>query len=97
MSRLKNDTGSHLPVKDQCVIVLCRDLWMPGACFCLLFATLIAGLVELGRSPTISSPLAISVLWAVYNMISPFLVLWSVISSMLQLFMVCLDINFLVV
>ena len=55
---------------------LCRDLWMPGACFCLLFATLIAGLVELGRSPTISSPLAISVLWAVYNMISPLLVLW---------------------
>ncbi len=49
---------------------------MPGACFCLLLATTIAGLVELGRSPTISSPLAISVLWAVYNMISPMLVLW---------------------
>lgn len=33
-----------------------RDLWMPGFCFFLLFATMIAGLVELftGKTPTIS-------------------------------------------
>ena len=24
-----------------------RDLWVPGLCFCLLFATMIAGLIEL--------------------------------------------------
>lgn len=82
---LGGDIGIEVSAKHACVTVLCRDLWMPGACFCLLFATLIAGLVELGRSPTISSPLAISVLWAVYNMISPFLVLWSVIPSVLEL------------
>ena len=30
-----------------------RDLWVPGLCFCLLFATMIAGLIQLftGRSP----------------------------------------------
>ncbi|DBB00628.1 TPA: hypothetical protein ACH3X3_002312 [Trebouxia sp. C0006] len=58
-----------------------RDLWVPGLCFVLLFATMIAGLIELFTGSTVSSPLAISVVWCVYNALPHFLVLWYVLVS----------------
>ncbi len=53
-----------------------RDLWMPLLCLLLLAASFIYGLVDLGSGSTPWSPLIISVLWALYNMIPPLLVVW---------------------
>lgn len=58
-----------------------RDLWMPGLCFVLLFISLIMGLIKLFNSATISSPLAISVMWCIYNMIPSGLVLYYALIS----------------
>ena len=41
-----------------------RDLWMPGLCFLLLFASIVTGFVKLSQGPTLASPLIISILWA---------------------------------
>ena len=53
-----------------------RDLWMPGLCFCLLMASVGEGLKQLFTSASVTSPLAISVIWAIYNAIPPGLVLF---------------------
>ncbi|KAK9842280.1 hypothetical protein WJX81_004432 [Elliptochloris bilobata] len=53
-----------------------RDLWMPGLCFILLLATLILGLIKLGTSATIASPLCISIVWIVYALIPEALVMY---------------------
>ena len=53
-----------------------RDLWMPGLCFALLLATIVTGLVKLFTGATVSSPIAISIVWALYAIIPPFLVLF---------------------
>lgn len=52
------------------------DLWMPAVCFVLLLASIGQGLKQLFTSGSVTSPLAISIIWAVYNAIPPFLVLW---------------------
>ena len=51
-----------------------RDLWMPGLTVIALGASIIAGMVKLFHGSYISTPLAISVLWALYNIIPPLLV-----------------------
>lgn len=53
-----------------------RDVWLPGLTFAGLAASAIAGAVKLFQGPTLASPLAISVLWATYAAIPPFLVLF---------------------
>ncbi len=53
-----------------------RDLWMPALCFCILAASVGEGLYQLFTTATITSPLAMSVIWAVYNAIPPGLVLF---------------------
>lgn len=51
-----------------------RDLWMPSLVAIALGASIIAGMVKLFNGSFISTPLAISVLWAIYNIIPPLLV-----------------------
>jgi endoglucanase len=58
-----------------------RDLWMPAACFTLLAVSVVFGLVKLFSGPTISSPLAISIIWAIYAGIPHFLVLFYALIS----------------
>ena len=58
-----------------------RDLWLPGVCFVGLFSSAIAGAIKLFTGPTVQSPLAISVLWALYGAIPPFLALYYSIIS----------------
>lgn len=50
--------------------------WMPGLCFLVLLATLILGLIKLGTSATIASPLCISIVWIVYALIPEALVMY---------------------
>ena len=52
------------------------DLWMPALCFVLLMASVGEGLKQLFSAGTVTSPLVISIIWAVYNAIPTFLVLW---------------------
>lgn len=58
-----------------------RDLWMPACCFILLAVSIIFGLVKLFTGATISSPLAISIIWAIYAVIPHFLVLFYALIS----------------
>ena len=51
-----------------------RDLWIQWAVFLALGVTIIAGLVKLFSARYISTPLAISILWALYNIVPPALV-----------------------
>ena len=51
-----------------------RDLWMPSLVCVALAASILAGLIKLFQGTYISTPLAISVLWAIYNIIPPLLV-----------------------
>ena len=51
-----------------------RDLWMPALTVIALGASILAGLIKLFHGAYISTPLAISVLWAIYNIIPPLLV-----------------------
>ena len=51
-----------------------RDLWIQWAVFTALGASIIAGLIKLFSATYISTPLAISILWALYNIIPPCLV-----------------------
>jgi len=53
-----------------------RDLWLPGLTAAALAASAIAGAVKLFTGPTVASPLAISVLWALYGLVPPFLVVF---------------------
>lgn len=49
---------------------------MPGLCFCALMASVGEGLKQLFTTASVTSPLAISVIWAIYNAIPPGLVLF---------------------
>ena len=51
-----------------------RDLWIQWLVFAALGVTIIAGLVKLFTATYVSTPLAISVLWALYNIVPPALV-----------------------
>lgn len=51
------------------------DLWMPTVTFTIMFISLIMGIVKLVNGPTVVSTLAISIVWSIYVMIPPFLVL----------------------
>ena len=51
-----------------------RDLWMQWLVFIALGVTIIAGLIKLFSATYISTPLSISILWALYNIIPPSLV-----------------------
>ena len=53
-----------------------RDLWMPGLCFLLLMASVGEGLYQLFTTASVTSPLAMSVIWAIYNAVPPALVLF---------------------
>ena len=55
-----------------------RDLWMQWLVFIALGATIVAGLIKLFSATYISTPLSISILWALYNIIPPSLVSFSV-------------------
>jgi cellulose synthase/poly-beta-1,6-N-acetylglucosamine synthase-like glycosyltransferase len=52
------------------------DLWMPTLVFVALLASLIEGLIKLVNSANPQNTLLISLVWVVYNMIPPFLLLW---------------------
>lgn len=49
---------------------------MPAFCFVILMASFGEGLSQLFGSGQKTSPLIISIIWAIYNAIPPFLVLW---------------------
>ncbi|KAL3155246.1 hypothetical protein ABBQ32_013178 [Trebouxia sp. C0010 RCD-2024] len=51
------------------------DLWMPGACFVLSLVSLIYGIKELIHGATVVTTLTISVVWIVYSMIPPYLLI----------------------
>ena len=51
-----------------------RDLWIHILVVLALGATILAGLIKLFHGTYISTPLAISILWAIYNIIPPALV-----------------------
>ncbi|CAL5228455.1 g11593 [Coccomyxa viridis] len=53
-----------------------RDIWIHGAVFILLLATLCVGLQKLLSGPTVITTLSISVVWIIYAMVPPFLLLW---------------------
>ena len=53
-----------------------RDIWIHGAVFVLLLATLCVGLQKLLSGPTVITTLSISVVWIIYAMVPPFLLLW---------------------
>lgn len=52
-----------------------RDLWMPTLQFLLLTISIAVGFWQLLVAPTLLSPLAISLLWAIYNAIPPYLII----------------------
>lgn len=52
------------------------DLWMPCLVFICLLASFIQGLIKLISSENPQNTLMISLVWVVYNMIPPFLLLW---------------------
>lgn len=52
------------------------DLWMPVVVFVLLLASLCEGLKKLITSQNPENTLMISLVWVVYNMIPPFLLMW---------------------
>ena len=52
------------------------DLWMPCVVFILLLISFIYGLKKLISSENPENTLMISLVWVVYNMIPPFLLLW---------------------
>jgi cellulose synthase/poly-beta-1,6-N-acetylglucosamine synthase-like glycosyltransferase len=53
-----------------------RDLWLPGLSFGLLFISGAIAVWQLIAGVDFFSPLTISLLWAIYNAIPPFLILW---------------------
>ena len=51
-----------------------RDIWMPLLVLGFLIASIVGGLVKIGTAYTFPTPLAISILWAGYQAVPPFLV-----------------------
>ena len=51
-----------------------RDIWMPSLVFGFLLASIIGGIVKIIQSFDFPTPLAISILWASYQAVPPFLV-----------------------
>jgi hypothetical protein len=51
------------------------DLWMPFLVFTLMLVTLIIGLCKLFGGPNIGTTLTISIIWMIYNLIPPYLLL----------------------
>ncbi|KAK9823799.1 hypothetical protein WJX72_005584 [[Myrmecia] bisecta] len=52
-----------------------RDLWMPAVSFFLLAISIVMGVWQLLDGSEVFSPLLISVLWATYNAVPPYLLL----------------------
>ncbi|DBA65793.1 TPA: hypothetical protein ACH3X2_002830 [Trebouxia sp. C0005] len=52
-----------------------RDLWLPGLSFILLMISVGVAIWQLFTGAAVLSPLCISMLWAIYNAIPPYLIL----------------------
>ncbi len=52
-----------------------RDLWIPISVLGFLMASIVGGIVKISQDYDFPTPLAISILWAGYQAIPPFLVL----------------------